>query len=142
MASELTIRFKEAYDYLLSMGEVTGYKDFATKIGISTSMITEIFKGRSNVGATALQNIVLIFKIDGNWLLAGVGEIIQKNATEKLNPSPDLKNVLLNTQKDESILYKIYKEKDEEVGNLKECIGRLKTYIEFLENKKQQEEKE
>ncbi|SEG05852.1 helix-turn-helix domain-containing protein [Parabacteroides chinchillae] len=140
MASELTIRFKEAYDYLLSMGEVTGYKDFATKIGISTSMITEIFKGRSNVGATALQNIVLIFKIDGNWLLAGIGEITQNNAAEQLNSPSEAKKVLLNTQKDESILYKIYKEKDEEVGNLKEYIGRLKAYIEFLENKKQKEE--
>lgn len=126
--NELSIRFKYAYDYLISIEKVSGYKDFAFKIGVSTSMITEIFKGRSNVGVTALQNIVLSFEINGNWLFTGQGDMIQKKETERRPPVEQF------TTKDEFVLYKIYKEKDAEVGTLKEEIGRLKEQIERLKN--------
>lgn len=128
MTNELSIRFKYAYDYLVSIDKVSGYKDFALKLGISTSMITEVFKGRSNVGTTALQSLVISFDINGNWLFTGQGEmIIQKGADQ-------LPSVEQFTSRNESILYTIYKEKDTEVGTLKEEIGRLKEQIERLKN--------
>lgn len=129
MVNELSIRFKQAYDHLLDAERVAGHKDFATRIGVSTSMITEIFKGRSNVGATALQNIVIMFDIDGNWLLTGRGEMFIKN---DINSPLDTE---LSILKDESVLYKIYKEKDLEVGALKEEIGRLKAQLDILSPK-------
>ncbi|WP_304581968.1 XRE family transcriptional regulator [uncultured Alistipes sp.] len=73
MANELTTRFIAAYDHLLKSGAVADQKDFAGKIGVSTSMITEIFKGRSNVGVQAIQNIVNTFAIPADWLLTGRG---------------------------------------------------------------------
>lgn len=130
MVNELSIRFRCAYDYLTNAGKVAGYKDFASKIGVSTSMITEIFKGRSNVGTTALQNIVKEFNIDGNWLFTGNGNMFIENNI----------NLPILTEKptinDEPMLYKIYKEKDLEVGILKEEIGRLKAQLEILSKKK------
>lgn len=73
---DIRTRFLEAYGYLLREGFVTGYKNFASKISVSTSMITEISKGRSNVGMTAIQNIVLVFPINADWLLTGRGKML------------------------------------------------------------------
>ena len=44
--NSISLRFKEVLDYLVSSGEVSNNKDFASKTGMSTSMITEICKGR------------------------------------------------------------------------------------------------
>lgn len=77
--NSISLRFKEVLEYLTSSGEVSNNKDFASKIGISTSMITEICKGRSNVGSLTLQNIVLAFPIiNALWLLTGIGSMLQK----------------------------------------------------------------
>ena len=70
------------YNMLLNEHITTGFKDFASKIGVSTSMITEISKGRSNVGVTALQNTVDLFNVDANWLLTGTGEMTKKSEEE------------------------------------------------------------
>lgn len=82
--NSLSDRFIEAMEYLFSTKKVLNSSDFAAKVGISASMITEIRKGRSNVGSKAIQNTVLEFNIDGNWLLTGEGSII-KESTEQNN---------------------------------------------------------
>ena len=72
MINDVTKRFIEAYNRLIAEKKTSGAKDFANSIGVSTSMMTEISKGRSNVGVTALQNIVMFYGIDACWLLTGV----------------------------------------------------------------------
>lgn len=67
-------------------GQVSDKRDFAIKIGISPSMVTEISKGRSNVGTLAIQNIVSIFDINADWLLTGRGEMLK--VTDTPAPSP------------------------------------------------------
>lgn len=74
---QVSARFIEAYETLLKEKKVSDKRDFATKLGISASMITEISKGRSSVGTSAIQNIVLQFNINANWLLTGEGEMLQ-----------------------------------------------------------------
>lgn len=82
MINDVTKRFIEVYNRLITEKKVNGAKDFAKSIGVSTSMMTEISKGRSNVGVTALQNIVLLYEVDSHWLLTG-----KENAKEeKDNP--------------------------------------------------------
>jgi phage repressor protein C with HTH and peptisase S24 domain len=85
--NELSIRFIEVYNYLLLNNIISGNKDFALKIGVSASMVTEITKGRSNVGVTALQNIVSRFDIDGDWLLTGKGEMLKTIGSKDVNQS-------------------------------------------------------
>lgn len=75
-ANDVTLRFIEAYTHLIESGKITDKKEFAQKLGISTSMMTEISKGRSNVGITAIQNIVKYFSISSTWLLTGEGTMI------------------------------------------------------------------
>ena len=74
---QVSSRFIVAYETLLKEKKVSDKRDFATKLGISASMITEISKGRSSVGTSAIQNIVLQFNINANWLLTGEGEMLQ-----------------------------------------------------------------
>ncbi len=69
--NEVTKRFIEAYYWLLKENKISDQKDFASQIGVSTSMITEILKERSNVGLSAIQNTVLKFDINSQWLLTG-----------------------------------------------------------------------
>ena len=40
-------------------------------------MVTEISKGRSNVGTFAIQNIVTVFNINAEWLLTGRGDMLK-----------------------------------------------------------------
>ena len=49
MLNELSSRFLKVLKYLIEEHEVSDNKDFASRISVSTSMITEISKGRSNV---------------------------------------------------------------------------------------------
>ena len=71
---DISRRFIEAYELLQERGKVADKKDFASKMGISASLLTEISKERSNVGARTLQKIVQLFGISGEWLLTGNGE--------------------------------------------------------------------
>lgn len=77
---DISKRFIEAFENLVKEGKVTDKKDFASKIGISASMVTEISKGRSNVGTLAIQNIVSQFNISGDWLLTGIGNMIKSDS--------------------------------------------------------------
>lgn len=81
--NEISSRFIMAYEQLLADNKTTDQKDFASKIGISPSMMTEILKGRSAVGTTAIQNIVLNFNISANWLLTGQGNMLVESTTMK-----------------------------------------------------------
>ena len=74
----ISSRFIEAYEQLLNDKKIADKKNFAAKIGISPSMVTEISKGRSAVGTTAIQNIVLEFNISANWLLTGQGNMFNE----------------------------------------------------------------
>jgi len=75
--NEISDRFLEAYAHLQKSGKVADKKDFAQEIGISTSMMTEIHKGRSNVGVLAIQNIVTTFHVNADWLLTGQGDMFK-----------------------------------------------------------------
>ena len=50
-------------------------------------MITEISKGRSSVGTSAIQNIVLLYNISGEWLLTGKGPMLKSEE----QPLPEAK---------------------------------------------------
>lgn len=85
--NDISSRFIEAFERLLNENKITDRKDFALKIGISPSMVTEISKGRSAVGTTAIQNLVLTFGISANWLLTGQGDMFHnESATISTDP--------------------------------------------------------
>lgn len=85
--NDVSARFIEAYETLLRDKKVSDKRDFAAKLGISASMVTEISKGRSSVGTSAIQNIVLQFNIDAKWLLTGEGPMLS-HPTTPTTPTP------------------------------------------------------
>lgn len=85
--NDISARFIDAYETLLNRKEVSDKRDFATKLGISASMITEISKGRSSVGTLAIQNIVSLFNINADWLLTGRGNMINDSDTQLAAPT-------------------------------------------------------
>lgn len=82
--NDVSARFIEAFEALLNNNKVTDKRDFATKLGISASMVTEISKGRSSVGTSAIQNIVSSFNINADWLLTGRGSMNQLHEQEDI----------------------------------------------------------
>ena len=56
----------KAYEYLVENYLTTDKKAFADSVGISSSLMTEIDKGRSAVGVNAIQNIVLKYNISSS----------------------------------------------------------------------------
>ena len=84
---DVSNRFIEAYERLLKDGIVANKKEFASSVGVSASMITEISKGRSSVGTSAIQNIVLLYNISGEWLLTGKGPMLKSEE----QPLPEAK---------------------------------------------------
>ena len=89
---DVSSRFIEVLNELLKRGCLRDKKTFASSVGCSTSMITEISKGRSNVGVSVLQNTVLNFGVSATWLLVGTGEMFtneekQQGKTAYYSPS-------------------------------------------------------
>lgn len=118
--NEISNRFIEAYEALLRLNIVSDKRDFATQLGISASMITEISKGRSSVGVTAIQNIVSKFNINADWLLTGNDEM------QIIEPDHNHVSTTSTTASaDSSYLINLIKEQAEEIGRLKECIRQL-----------------
>lgn len=84
--NDITIRFLEVYEFLLSKKTIKGKSDFAKMIGISTSAMTEILKGRTNAGINPIQNTVNVFpQISSEWLLTGKGDMLLSTIKENVS---------------------------------------------------------
>ena len=76
--NNVTERFLEVYEQLLLQKKVENLSDFAKKVGISNSMMTEIIKRRSNVGIKVIQNTVNTFEmISPDWIITGRGKMTE-----------------------------------------------------------------
>ena len=139
MLNELSVRFLKVLEFLIDKKYVSDNKDFATKISVSASLITEISKGRSNVGLTAIQNTVLTFPIDSDWLLTGRGCMF-RDSEETGDASGSLQTDFLSAPESASFLYRMYKEKDDENKSLIEELGGLKERLRHFESELSQYE--
>lgn len=87
---DITSRFLKIYNDLIDLKKVENPSDFAKKIGVSPSMITEILKNRSNAGIKVVQNTVTTFKgYDIKWLITGDGRMREKFMIPELHYNPD-----------------------------------------------------
>ncbi|MDQ6529823.1 hypothetical protein [Flavobacterium sp. LHD-85] len=84
--NDVTSRFLIIYEYLKETKIVSNTKHFATELNISTSLITEICKKRSNVGMVPISNLLARYKdIDANWLLTGEGSMLKSSSITETN---------------------------------------------------------
>lgn len=76
--NDVTSRFLSIYTYLKTHNFVSNPKSFAAEINVSSSLITEICKTRTNAGITPIQNLINKYpNIDANWLLTGEGSMLK-----------------------------------------------------------------
>ena len=87
--NDITTRFLNTVSWLIKNKIVQDKKAFAQNVCISTSMMTEITKGRSNVGVIPLQNIVIKYGVSGDWLLTGEGSMIKEETQSASSESTE-----------------------------------------------------
>lgn len=101
MANETTQRYLLLINELIADGRVSSRKDFAQEIGVSTSSITEITQGRTNVGLSLLQKTVLKFSdVNLDWLITGLGEIFKTKYVENvINENDNINDNINDTER-------------------------------------------
>ena len=110
---------------LLKRGSLPDKKAFALSVGCSTSMITEISKGRSNVGVSLLQNTVQNYGVSATWLLVGTGEMFASEEQDTQNSSsaePMVDKLLSIINKKDDII----RQQAEDIGQLRAELAQLK----------------
>ena len=110
---------------LLKRGSLPDKKAFALSVGCSTSMITEISKGRSNVGVSLLQNTVQNYGVSATWLLVGTGEMFASEEQDTQNSSsaePMVDKLLGIIDKKDDII----RQQAEDIGQLRAELAQLK----------------
>ena len=97
---------------------------------MSNASFGKSLKNGGAIGTDKLENILIVYTdINPIWLLTGEGSMLRDNK----NPEERKGGSTLISPVEESIIYKIYKEKDEENKTLIEEIGGLKERIRQLE---------
>ena len=120
------MRFSNTVSWLISNKKAQDKKEIAAILGISTSLMTEISKERSNVGVVPLQNIVIKYGISGDWLLTGEGSMLKSETSSMASDeTPDESpNAALNTLKG------IIKEQALDIARLELEVSTLKKRLE------------
>ena len=77
--NELNSRFIEFYNYLISQNIVKSAKEFSENTEVSSSLITEITHGRSIPGTKVIQNSVIKYRLNSDWLFTGTGLMIKSD---------------------------------------------------------------
>lgn len=111
------------------------------EIGLSNGYLSAQKKRNADMGEGMLLKIIDYFRdINPLWLLTGEGSMLRdnKNNDESKRSSTAITTPILPTE--ESIIYKMYKEKDEENKILIEKIGGLKERIRQLESQNKESE--
>ena len=124
-SNDITKRFLDTVSWLVKEKIAQDKKEIALNLDISTSLMTEITKGRSNIGVIPIQNIVIKYGISAEWLLTGEGSMLKTdNPTEPSDAPPlNTENAALNTLKG------IIKEQALEIAMLKIEVENLKNRI-------------
>ena len=128
MDNNIVLRIKEFMDYK-SLNSLT----LAKELGYNSSeKLSRLFRdGNAKPSYDIIYDISNMFEINVDWLITGRGSMLHTEQQEVQS------EVHLVTETDESIVYRMYKEKDSEVKSLMETIGSLKEQIRQLKREKE-----
>ena len=82
---DLTKRFIECYESLRKSNKVVNGKDFAKKLNVSQSLISDINTKRVRPGVNVIQKLSKQFNINSLWLLTGEGEMFNNTNVTNIN---------------------------------------------------------
>lgn len=138
---EISNRFIESLAYLKEKGIVKSNAAVARSLNISTSLITEVSKGRTNIKSDKLLKYSQIYHINIDWLKTGKGNIILKKYNTTLfedrnylaEPGIDsYRN--LNKEKEILTLKENLKDKEKIIESLNEIINMKNEIINNLKS--------
>ena len=66
-------------------------KEYANKLSITESRVSDIKKYRLELSKTIIKKLVLEYKVNYNWLLEGIGEIFYNNVIKEHNDEKEKK---------------------------------------------------
>jgi hypothetical protein len=105
---------------------------FYTDIDIKRGLL-DSDKMNATVTDIVVAKILVKYRdIDPSWLLTGEGTMLRDNKISEENIMGTVPNAVPISPAEESIIYKMYKEKDLEVKDLMETVGSLKEQIRQL----------
>ena len=125
-------RVIQAINYLLTSKIVTNKSDFARKMSIGTTNLSEILGNRQTANLDLIQKLITVFNISPDWLLTGKGEMLRDGepptAPTNHNECVSSQNNLTPPQTNSnvtsliSILQDTLKEKDHQIDRLLSII--------------------
>lgn len=145
---EITARFARAVIAVIATGQCPNKAALADSLGVKPAKFSEILNGRMKVGLDMVARMCDLYNVSPDWLLMGRGNHVFRSTplpkywvddcdldtklpesaiteAETAPPAPSLESL--------SAFLSLIKDKDIEIGNLRENIGRLKAHIEELE---------
>lgn len=163
---EINKRFRMAVIAIMTNKLISSKAGLAESLGVKPAKFSEILNGRMNVGIDMIARMCDFYGVSPDWLLLSRGNNVFRQMTkqaiwiddENLNMEyTEAKNqdskISEEAKQDtppsapsispveESIIYKMYKEKDEENKILIEEIGGLKERIRQLESQHKESER-
>lgn len=113
------------------------FNKLSLELGLSNSYFSKMVKNGGSIGSDIIENILRIHPdINANWLLTGEGSMLRDNKI----PEESKRSSTPISPTEESIIYRMYKEKDEENKVLIRENGRLEERIRQLESQNKESE--
>lgn len=125
-------RIKLVIKWLIGIGVAANQEAIGRLMGYTNkSSFSQILNDKVPIPGDFISRLCALNEnINSVWIEREVGDMILDNSA--LKTSPNVQNTTLGES--DSVYYKMYKEKDAEVGALKEEIGALKLRIRQLES--------
>ena len=118
MKEAVNQRFISAINYLLDSNTESNKYTIAQKLGLKTSMFSEILKKRVNVGIEHIIRLKKNWDISYDWILDGSGEMIKlENNIKNL----DFKELAESRKETAELLREKIKNLEEEISQLKKA---------------------
>ena len=132
MKEAVNQRFISAIDYLLDSNTESNKYTIAQKLGLKTSMFSEILKKRVNVGIEHIIRLKENWNISYDWILDGSGEMIKSENTIK---NLDFKELAESRKETAELLREKIKNLEEEINQLKKAKENSSGYGMVAESK-------
>lgn len=132
MKEAVNHRFISAINYLLDSNTESNKYTIAQKLGLKTSMFSEILKKRVNVGVEHIIRLKENWNISYDWILDGSGEMIKLENTIK---NLDFKELAESRKETAELLREKIKNLEEEINQLKKAKENSSGYGMVAESK-------
>lgn len=132
MKEAVNQRFISAIDYLLDSNTESNKYTIAQKLGLKTSMFSEILKKRVNVGIEHIIRLKENWNISYDWILDGSGEMIKSENTIK---NLDFKELAESRKETAELLREKIKNLEEEINRIKKAKENSSGYGMVAESK-------